>query len=87
MRFRVISVPLRLAYGRMRGRVVEKNMRARRCIQRWLFIRREGGGEEEVMSGNERRILLADENIIFERVDLPSAFVIETNVYWKSVPV
>lgn len=30
--FRAISVPLRLAYGRMRGRVVEKNMRARRCI-------------------------------------------------------
>lgn len=27
-----ISAPLWLPYGRMRGRVVEKNMRARRCI-------------------------------------------------------
>lgn len=51
------------------------------------FLSEGRGGGEEVMSGNERRILLADENIIFERVDLPSAFVIETNVYWKSVPV
>lgn len=96
-----ISVPLWSPYGRMRGRVVEKNMRARRCI---VYVSgggflSEGRGKEEGgdvrWNGNERRILLADENIILERVcvctwvyrhmrdsrDLPSAFVRDWNEY------
>lgn len=49
-----ISVPLWSPYGRMRGRVVEKNMRARRCIV-WYpaeaFYPRGGGRKKEAMSG------------------------------------
>lgn len=53
----------------MRGRGVEKNIRARRCIvyPRTFYPAGEEKGGDVRQNGNERRILLADENIILER--------------------